>query len=212
MSTQKQIDANRRNARKSTGPRTAEGKAASRLNALKSGLYANSPVIPGEDPAEYDALFRSYFDRFQPTTPEEHTLIAAIVRNAWLLERFSRLETEHWTRRLEKEADEAFPLAESSDYIHAALHILQRRIDSADRAFRRNLELLLKVQQARRTQDSGPADPAPQPARPVPKSKMASFPQTVPPAAPRAPRRPDTPTRRLPPPETGPSTTVCCLL
>jgi hypothetical protein len=50
MATPAQIAANRANAQKSTGPRTAEGKAASRLNALKHGLDAESLIIPGEDP------------------------------------------------------------------------------------------------------------------------------------------------------------------
>jgi len=51
MPTQNQIQANRRNAQHSTGPRTAEGKAASSMNALKSGIDARSSVIPGEDAA-----------------------------------------------------------------------------------------------------------------------------------------------------------------
>ncbi|MFI5381076.1 MAG: hypothetical protein ACHRHE_17400, partial [Tepidisphaerales bacterium] len=42
--------ANRRNALKSTGPRTPEGKAKSALNALKHGLTAQSPLLPTEDP------------------------------------------------------------------------------------------------------------------------------------------------------------------
>ena len=56
MSTLKQIEANRLNAKKSTGPRTAEGKAAVRLNALKHGLFALDPIIEGEKPAHFDAL------------------------------------------------------------------------------------------------------------------------------------------------------------
>ena len=56
MATQAQINANRANAQKSTGPRSVEGKSASRFNALKHGIDAASIVIPGEDPADYDAL------------------------------------------------------------------------------------------------------------------------------------------------------------
>ena len=52
MATEKQIQANRNNAKKSTGPRTEQGKAASSQNALKHGLLARDAVLPGEDPAE----------------------------------------------------------------------------------------------------------------------------------------------------------------
>jgi len=58
MATPAQILANRTNAQKSTGPRSAEGKAVSRFNALKHGLDAESIVLPGEDPADYEALAR----------------------------------------------------------------------------------------------------------------------------------------------------------
>ena len=54
MATARQIEANRRNARRSTGPRTEAGKARSRLNALKHGKRAVAvlplPVLPHEDP------------------------------------------------------------------------------------------------------------------------------------------------------------------
>ena len=50
VATTKQIEANRKNARKSTGPRTAVGKAASAANSLKAGLYARSQITAGEDP------------------------------------------------------------------------------------------------------------------------------------------------------------------
>ena len=155
MSTLKQIEANRRNAAKSTGPRTPEGKAASRLNALKHGVYANSPLIEGEDSAHYEALSRGYFERFNPATPEEHTLLASIIRNAWLMERLSLVETDIWAHRLElndgalTDVDANHPLAVAAGIVSSALRNLQRRIDAADRAFRRNLQFLIELQAAR---------------------------------------------------------------
>jgi hypothetical protein len=50
MPTEAQIKANRLNARKSTGPKSPEGKAASSLNALKSGIDAWSHIIPAKTP------------------------------------------------------------------------------------------------------------------------------------------------------------------
>ena len=102
MSTLKQIQANRLNATKSTGPRTAEGKSATRLNALKHGLFAHDLVIPGEDPAHLEALRTSHYDRFQPATTEEHVLVAALVRNAWRLERCSNSETAVWVHSFDQ--------------------------------------------------------------------------------------------------------------
>ena len=56
MATQQQIDANRRNAQKSTGPTTPEGRAAVRHNALKHGLTAEILIPSMEDQPEFDRL------------------------------------------------------------------------------------------------------------------------------------------------------------
>ncbi len=56
MSTQKQIEANRRNAQKSTGPRTPEGRAAVHLNGVTHGLTAETLVLPGEDQSDFAVL------------------------------------------------------------------------------------------------------------------------------------------------------------
>jgi hypothetical protein len=51
MASDKQMRANRQNARKSTGPKTPEGKAVARLNALKHGLLSQQILLPNEDEA-----------------------------------------------------------------------------------------------------------------------------------------------------------------
>jgi hypothetical protein len=51
MTSDKKAEANRRNSLKSTGPRTPEGKAAVRLNALKHGLLSEEVLLPGGDEA-----------------------------------------------------------------------------------------------------------------------------------------------------------------
>ena len=53
MTSEKQRKANRQNAKKSTGPRTEDGKASTSQNALKHGLLARDAVLPGEDPADF---------------------------------------------------------------------------------------------------------------------------------------------------------------
>src|SRR5450755_3994232 len=94
MSTQIQVDANRRNAQNSTGPRTAEGKAASSMNALKSGIDAGSSVIPGEDPAALAALTERLHQGCQPQTVIESLLVDDIVRDTWLLSRLARIDAQ----------------------------------------------------------------------------------------------------------------------
>ena len=53
MATEAQIAANIENAKKSTGPRTNEGKERSRMNALDHGLTARLALLPDEDPASF---------------------------------------------------------------------------------------------------------------------------------------------------------------
>ena len=66
MASEKQIAANRRNAGRSTGPKTADGKGRVRLNALKHGLTAATVVLPGEDAAALEARVEAWKDDVQP--------------------------------------------------------------------------------------------------------------------------------------------------
>ena len=94
MATPAQINANRANALKSTGPRSAEGKSASRFNALKHGIDAASVVIPGEDPADYDALAAGYHRDFRPESPSEAFHVDTMLRADWQKRRLQRVEAD----------------------------------------------------------------------------------------------------------------------
>ncbi len=94
MATLRQINANRNNARKSTGPASVTGKAASSLNALKTGIHADSAVLPSEDPADRAALVAEYYARFRPTRPEERVYVDDLIHAEWTLRRLRRTETE----------------------------------------------------------------------------------------------------------------------
>ena len=76
MASLQQIEANRRNALRSTGPRTPQGKAVSRFNALGGGIYADrESVLPHEDPEALTALAAEYYEQFQPSSPEQRCLV-----------------------------------------------------------------------------------------------------------------------------------------
>jgi hypothetical protein len=94
MASPAQTAANRANAQKSTGPRSAEGKSASRFNALKHGIDAASVVIPGEDPAEYQALADDYRREFRPHSPSEIFHVDTMLRADWLKRRLLLVEAD----------------------------------------------------------------------------------------------------------------------
>ncbi len=92
MTTRKQIEANRQNARSSTGPQTRTGKAASKLNALKHGLRAEEFVVLGEDPADFARALENLIDEFQPQGPLEEQLVERVAACMWRLRRLYRVE------------------------------------------------------------------------------------------------------------------------
>jgi hypothetical protein len=92
MTTEAKIAANRENGRKSTGPRSERGKTKSRLNALKSGIHATIPVLPGEDADAYHAIVKSNLNHFAPVGPVESFLVHQITTEQWRLERIQKAE------------------------------------------------------------------------------------------------------------------------
>ena len=93
MASQKQIEANRRNAQKSTGPKTPEGKARSSMNALRHGLTAENTVTQGEDENEFNQVQTDFYDHLQPQGPVEAHLVLEVVNASWRLRRMHMLET-----------------------------------------------------------------------------------------------------------------------
>lgn len=87
MPSQKQLAANRQNARKSTGPHTAKGKNIAKFNAVRHGLRAEQVLIPGEDEREFVDLRRRMFEDLQPNGALEIELFDGIVVDFWRLRR-----------------------------------------------------------------------------------------------------------------------------
>lgn len=84
--------ANRQNALKSTGPRSAAGKARSARNALKHGLTAQQVVMPDEDPAAFEALRNSLYAYYQPDGPVAEHLVEHLAACIWRLNRVPAIE------------------------------------------------------------------------------------------------------------------------
>ncbi len=83
MATAAQIAANRRNALKSTGPRTAAGKAVSSRNALRHGLRARATVVLDEDPRDFEAFGAELRAALAPRDGREELLAETVVHAAW---------------------------------------------------------------------------------------------------------------------------------
>ena len=102
MVSEARREANRRNAQKSTGPRTKEGKDRSRFNAVKQGMTAKLDVLPGEDPAALPGRIDAWTADFQPRNQLERDLVERTARLSWKLERVERAHVARLTANILK--------------------------------------------------------------------------------------------------------------
>src|SRR5208282_3236920 len=93
MTSPKQIEANRRNAFKSTGPATDAGKQRSRRNAVRHGLTAETVITTLEDEEDYKAFELSVTSGFDATTAVERELVLRLARLLWRLRRATAIDT-----------------------------------------------------------------------------------------------------------------------
>ena len=94
MATKAQINANRENAERSTGPRTPEGKRVVSQNAVKHGLFAHEAVVNGEDPAEFELHRNAFMSELYPVGVMESMLAERIVSLSWRLQRAERMQNQ----------------------------------------------------------------------------------------------------------------------
>jgi hypothetical protein len=87
-------ETNRANAQCSTGPRTPEGKLASSRNSFKHGLASAQLIIPGEDPAAFEALLTDLLAEHQPANPTEQLLVLEMAQSYWLTQRAIRFQNQ----------------------------------------------------------------------------------------------------------------------
>jgi hypothetical protein len=164
---------------------------ANRLNALKSGIDAWSHVIPGEDPAELEALTAAYLLHYRPAGPTELSLVDTLISTEWIQRRLRRVEAQLWNYRVEcldqnlthaefvdASIQHNSPLGHSYQDAIDPFARIQRRIDATNRMYLRTLKVLQDLQAAASTSVSEP--PSPLPAHPL-TPPIGFVPPTVPP-------------------------------
>ena len=115
MATDAQILANQENAKKSTGPKTVKGKQRSSMNAMTHGIFAQIPILPGEDRENLTALADAINQTYKPQDAMEVILVERIIVASFRQIRLREVEAAHIKINMSEER-----LLES---INASLHI-----------------------------------------------------------------------------------------
>src|ERR1700733_7560193 len=186
MASQSQNEANRRNAQKSTGPRTQEGKDRSRRNGLQHGLTAKTWMLEDEDPEALVDLLNEIREKFNPQDTDEDFLIERMAKTRFKYNRIMPIEAAIYNLRLSvdrtpKEITEALGVNGQHAWAYMrdanggnALSKLARYETSLLREYDRSRQELEKLQKIRAANPAPPAntsalrtEPDP-PASPIP--------------------------------------------
>src|SRR6202790_1456683 len=166
MATLKQFEANRRNAQKSTGPKTPEGKSAVSMNALRHGLRARTVVLPGEDPTEFHQLCDDLEVEWNPQSRTEQFYVEQMAVSQWKLTRMEVGEVNIFK-------DPAGP--ERQIPLLDRLWQAQCRLE---RSYARAQRELQRLQNSRPQPDPQPEEPVPA-SQPEPESRAAEVGQAL---------------------------------
>ena len=93
MISARKLGANRENAKRSTGPKTPDGKTASSKNAISHGLSSTFKVLPHEDAEAFAALLETLTAEHEPETEQETFLVRQMAESQWRLNRTRAYET-----------------------------------------------------------------------------------------------------------------------
>jgi len=168
MATPAQIEANRRNALKSTGPRTPQGKAAVSMNSLRHGLRARTVVLPGENREEFNRLCDDLEREWGPESRTARFYLEQMAVSQWKLTRMEVAEAGIFKETLS--AKTQLPLL---DRLWQAQQRLERSYARAQRElerlqpYRPRRNKFVREQPAPQPAAETPA-PAPSPAAPKP--------------------------------------------
>ena len=155
MATKKQTAANRRNAKRSTGPKTPGGKAASSMNALRHGLRARTVVLPGESREEFDRIHGALEDQYRPQNPGERHLVDQAAIAQWKLVRAEVFEANWYTK-----APDAVAHAEIRAAILGRMTQIQCRLERTFFKAYKRLEDIKAAREKQAAQAQEPQHPA----------------------------------------------------
>jgi hypothetical protein len=160
MATQKQIEANRRNAQKSTGPQSPETKAKTRLNAMRDGFTGQVTTLSDEDRPIFEKFKSDFIQDLAPRTVMELSLASSIAWDTWRLNHLRAVEMNTYAlgaarTSIEIEAENPEALTALSGAItfadeakrFALMSMYEQRMN---RSIHKNLETLLKLQAERK--------------------------------------------------------------
>jgi len=164
----KQQQANRQNAQKSTGPKTPEGREAVRFNALTYGLRTRETILQRENAKEYSDLWDELEADWQPQTRTERGYLETMVTSQWLLKRIADSE-----RRIYQ----GVPIGEGQ---FRMLSYVAKQRAQLERSFRTAIADMRQSQKDRQ-------DRQPQPPQMAQPAKPASSPAAKPSAPPAPP-------------------------
>jgi hypothetical protein len=151
MTSERQAEANRQNAQKSTGPRTPAGKAVVALNGIKHGLLSRESLIKGESEAELVDFGKRLRAKLAPVGELELLFADRVISTAWRLRRVVAVETMHFNG--EHSVDYAF-----NDCGREKMGVLSRYEMTLERSLYKALHELQRLQAAR----DGQAVPLPE--------------------------------------------------
>lgn len=165
--SERRREANRRNARKSTGPRTAAGKKRSAQNSLKHGLCADTAIPPCEDALTFNLFLDELRAELQPVTAMQNILFPQIANLMWRLRRLPEAQAHLFSEELQKSVRE-----DESPRTLTASEVLARRFsDDPHNGFallgryertcqNMLLRLMRQYEQLKKRHPYGPSDPS----------------------------------------------------
>lgn len=156
MTSEKQLEANRENALKSTGPTSTEGKLRASKNAMKHGILSKNLVVSGEKTSEYQSFHQSLIETLQPEGAMETLLVEKIACLAWRQRRAVQAESSLFHKGLLNEWNrkslESFFQGREGD----CLQNLSRYEANIEKNFYRALHQLKELQKARKEDSINP--------------------------------------------------------